>query len=334
MSEDALKRWAEARGARFAVAGIDLLDTVREQLEQRRGEGQIDSRFFRENLGDLLGPGDLGVSRPEALLIVSAPRPVHTIVLNIGDRSVDVLLPPTYFRYRAFFADILKEIKEALGESVEIAILQAPLKSLSAHLGLTVYGRNNVTYVPDIGSYHQLCGYIVGGDAGIRLRNAFGFPVARGGEGSLRLCATCRACVKACPTGAVRADRFLISAEKCFTLFSENPGPFPESLRRPKTACLLGCMECQTACPENRGRLRFESTGISITAEETAELLAVGERIQNGESLSRQLLESGTPSGVEPDIWNRIAVKFAALRLTGGMDLISRNLRAFFGPPG
>ena len=330
--EEGLRRWAEEKNRRFAVSGLDVLETVRRKLEKRRDDGQIDTDFFQENLGEISRRGDFGVDKPESLIVVSAPRPAHMISIKIGERDVDVVIPPTYYRYRAFFDEILEELKGVLGEATGIAVLKVPLKSLSAHLGLTLYGRNNVTYVPGFGSYHQLCGYVVGGEAGRWLREALGSPAAQAGEGSLERCATCRACVKACPTGAVRADRFLISADKCYTLFSEKSGPIQKKTRLPKSACLFGCLECQVVCPENLGRPRLESTGISFTADETEALLDVGERMGRGEVMSRQSLESGTPAGVDPGSWRSVADKFARLQMTEGLDLCPRNLYLFFGP--
>jgi epoxyqueuosine reductase len=331
MIEGDLKRWADARGVRFAVSGLDVLGIVRAKLEKRRDDGLIDADFFRENLVEIFRQADPDVSRPEAVIVVSAPRPAHSVSMTIGDSPVEVVIPPTYFRYRLFFDEILGELKGVLGRETEVAILKIPLKSLSVHLGLAVYGRNNLTYVPGFGSYHQICGYVVGGEVGRRLRETLGRPAAQAAERSLERCTACRACVKACPTGAVRGDRFLISADKCYTLFSEKSGPILEKKCLPKSACLFGCLECQVVCPENRGRPRLESTGISFTADETGVLLALGERMARGEILSRSILESGTPAGIEPGLWRSIADKFARLKLTEGLDLGLRNLYAFFG---
>jgi epoxyqueuosine reductase len=321
MSEDSLRRWAQGKGLRIAVSGLDILAAVRGKLERRRDEGLIEPLFFRENLEIFRYLKDSVVRDPEAIVMISVPRPAHIVSFTAGKRIFEGVLPPTYVRYRPFFEDILAELKGALGEGAEIGILKAPLKSLSVHLGLSSYGRNNVTYVPGHGSYHQLCGYVAGGEAGRRMIKAFG-SVARGWEERvIERCGTCRACVRACPTGAIREDRFLISAEKCYTLYSERRGPLPAGMDAPKSACLLGCLACQEACPENKRRLEYERTGIAFTADETEALLEMGRREAAGDAPDQ------AASGVsESASWAGLRAKFDTLRLSEGIEVVARNL--------
>ena len=146
-------------------------------------------------------------------------------------------------------------------------LIDAPLKALAARLGLVRYGRNNVTYAPGIGSYLQLIGCVT--DAAL--------PVPADWTPQepqlLDLCETCGECETACPTGAIGSDRVLLHAERCLTLANEATATFPDWLPSSAHHCLIGCLLCQRACPEN-ARLEVEDTGIVFTAEETAALLA------------------------------------------------------------
>ncbi len=332
MIEDGLRLWADGKGRRFAVSGIEVLTEVRAMLEKRRDEGSIDPGFFRENLNGFRYLDDGDVEDPEAVLLVSAPRPAHVVSFDLGGGPVDGILPPTYVRYRVFFEDVRAELTEALGDGAAIDILKAPLKSLSVHMGLSAYGRNNVTYVPGFGSYHQLCGYVVGGEAGRRLREAFGRPTLSG-EVLLERCETCRACLKACPTGAIQEHRFLISAEKCYTLYSERRGALPDGIRPAGPACLVGCLACQEACPENKGLLRHEALDVAFTAEETTALVELGRREAAGKAVERA---SGSPgdgspvsTGVPPDLWPGIVAKFERLNISEDIEAIGRNIEAY-----
>ncbi len=271
MVEKRLQDWAEKRDYRVATAGIDVLRKVRRKLEARKKRGEIDGEFFRENLSGLAYPDSSGPKGPGALVLVAAPRPVHTVTFTADGRRVEVVIPPTYVRYKKTFEDILDDMKKSvLGPDARAEILKAPLKSLAVHVGLSAYGRNNITYVPEFGSGFQLCGYTVEWDG----------PVPGSGrkeqESVMERCSSCRACVKACPTGAITEDRFLIRAERCFTLHSESSRPIPDWITPPSRMSLIGCMACQQICPLNKGRLKHEPAGVEFDAEETETFIRAG----------------------------------------------------------
>jgi epoxyqueuosine reductase len=351
MLEDRLRKWAGKRGYRIALAETGVLEVARGKLEKRRDAGLIDAGFFKENLASFRFLDECRIAGPKSLVMVAVPSPVHVLPFVFGGKRIDGLIPPTYVNYRKTFEDILADMKaNALageGGSIAIEILKAPLKSLAVHMGLASYGRNNITYVPGLGSGYQLCGYVVGtgkrrpseddrtkagraekhsgradklrGDQGQR-----GSPYGDWPETVMDRCAKCRACVVACPTGAIREDRFLISAERCYTLLSESKKPMPEWARLPKSRCLIGCMNCQEVCPENKGRLRYEPSGVELTAEETEAVLELGRRLEAEE----QGEDSG---GGEKE---EALAKFERLGMSEDLAVIGRNLRAILMAPG
>ncbi len=110
-----MSRWAEEKGARFAVAGLEVLNVVRGKLEERRDGGAIDAGFYRENLSGFSYLASCGVDGPQAVLMVSVPRPAHIVAFERGDGAFESIIPPTYYRYREFFEDIRAELKRGLG---------------------------------------------------------------------------------------------------------------------------------------------------------------------------------------------------------------------------
>jgi epoxyqueuosine reductase len=319
--EDRLREWAAARGYGLAIAGTGLVETVRKKLEERRASGLIDAGFFEENLTKFRYLDGASITGPACVVMAAVPSPISVLPVTVGGRKIDALIPPTYIRYTGTFKVVLDDMKEnALGPDAEAETLKAPLKSLAVHMGLVKYGRNNITYCPGLGSSYQLCGYLVG----TRERPGEGCADAEGRETALERCASCTACLKACPTGAIRGDRFLISAERCFTLLSESPRPMPAWARPPDSLCLIGCLACQQVCPENKGRLKTVPSGMEFTAEETEAVIEVG----RGLTMSKTGAGDVAKARRNPSFVSARA-KFEDLGMSEDIEVMGRNLGYF-----
>jgi epoxyqueuosine reductase len=285
-----------------AFGAIATLEEAREHLDRLQHSGGLDPDFARANLGFFRFSEYTVVSRPTSLIIVAVQRPAHMVTFVVNGGEFEAILPPTYYRYSLVPEEIREDLlANALPPGIHVEILSAPLKSLAARLGLVQYGRNNVTYVPKFGSYFQLAGFITDIDLGSVAKN----PMPPRAMPACRRCHVCRA---ACPTGAIDDSRFLLHAERCLTLSSEDPGEFPVDSFSPSNSCLVGCLDCQEGCPVNRGRLQFEPTGVDFDAAETAAILVASSR-------------SGT-------VWESIRAKLRRLGLFDCEAVLSRNLRA------
>jgi epoxyqueuosine reductase len=151
-------------------------------------------------------------------------------------------------------------------EGYRVAQAIVPKKLLAVCGGVAAYGKNNITYVDGMGSFHRLVAFYSN------------LPCEQDEWREPRLmerCERCLGCARSCPTGAIEPERFLLRAERCITFWNEKPGQvaFPEWVEASWHNCLVGCMRCQRGCPENREVLDFYEEGVEFSEEETGLLL-------------------------------------------------------------
>jgi len=112
-------------------------------------------------------------------------------------------------------------------------------KDLARRAGLGWYGHNTNLLTQAHGSFFVL---------GCILTDLEMVPDAPFGESH---CGTCRACIPACPTGALNSPP-TIEASRCISYLTiELKGPLPSSLRPLMRNWVFGCDDCQTPCPWN-----------------------------------------------------------------------------------
>jgi len=300
--QDILLRLAEW-GYQGRVVSIQRLGELREEIEGRYGQGLFDREFYKERLAwfDFRIPSNL----PEAtsLIVVAIPRPQGQAVFAWNGESRALMLPPTYVAYeetRKRVEDLLAEILDTKG--YRIARTKLPLKLLAVRSGLGLYGRNNICYVAGMGSFLQLVA--VYSD----------LPCQRDDWREAQMmesCQNCHACRQNCPTGAIPSDRFLLRAERCIVFHNEKPGdiPFPDWINPSWHNCLVGCLNCQNVCPQNKDFSQWIEGKIEFSQEETGLLL---------EGVSRDRIPAATVRKLEQ------------LDLIGYLDSLHRNLGVFF----
>jgi epoxyqueuosine reductase len=176
-----------------------------------------------------------------------------------------------------------------------------PEKLLVVRSGLGAYGRNNVSYVPGLGSFYRPI--VLYSDA----------PCPEDQWHDLQMlerCQSCVACRRACPTGAITAGRFVLRAGRCLTLHNERATevPFPAWIDPAAHNCLVGCLHCQRVCPENREIWSRVVDGATFTEEETA-LLREGVPL---DQLPATTLDKLQQSGLV-DLWQTLPRNLSAL---------------------
>jgi len=260
-----LMRRLAAQGCLGRVVPIEHLSDLEDAIVGTQRRGLFDDEFYREQLTGFAFRAPPELQNPRSIIILAVPVPeVHTIFHWKGDR-LPAILPPTYVGYGATSERVRAGVGVFLGkEGHKVEKAELPLKTLAVCSGLAQYGRNNISYLPVLGSFFQLVGVLsdlpCSEDPWERPR-------------MMERCNSCEACLRACPTGAIGRDRFLLHAERCITFHNERSAAFPAWIDPAWHTCLLGCMRCQSICPENKGVLSWVEEREEFSEEEARLLL-------------------------------------------------------------
>jgi len=262
---DELHSSLEEKGYRGRTVSVEHLRDLEEVIEGSRRSGLLNEELYREYLTGLVyKPPDV-LREARSLIVVAVPQPQIRVTFTWRAESWPVTIPPTYTDYRETdkrVGDILSRILNPEGYRVEKAAL--PLKTLAVRSGLGDYGRNNICYVPGMGSFHRLVAFYTN----------FPYPEDSWREPQMaKNCQSCQACIDICPTAAITGDRFLIHAERCLTFHNERRGEFPAWIDPSWHNCLVGCLHCQIACPQNVRFLEWIEGDRVFSEEETSLIL-------------------------------------------------------------
>ena len=304
MPGDETMRALQTRGWRAAVVPVGRLADLRAEIGRRRTEvAPAVMQVVERNL-DFTPPAELRA--PRSLIVVAVPHAGARVTVVADGEELAVPIPTTYCHHDDIQAEVAATLAASLAPAgLSAAPMRLPEKLLAVCAGVARYGRNNIAYVDGHGSFVELVTCVS--------------DLAPGadpwtGPRSLPRCDSCEACRRACPTGAIGDDRFLLHGERCLTLHNESERSFPEWIDPAWHHCLVGCLRCQRCCPEDlSGRDEVAETA-AFDERETALLVA---------GVDHELL------GREP----RLAEKLGGLGLLGYDDeflgvVMARNLRA------
>ncbi|UCH94623.1 MAG: hypothetical protein JSV88_30770 [Candidatus Aminicenantes bacterium] len=293
----------EERGLKGRVVSIRHLQDLRNEIENRHNQGFFDEEFYQEGLSffSFQPPHDLPTVT--SLIVVAISRPQTKVNFTWSGNTLTLILPPTYLGFREIHRQIEGLLTEWLApEGYRLASAKLPWKLLAVCSGLAEYGRNNISYIPGMGSFFQPIVFYSD------------LPCQKDTWCEPRImdrCQDCLVCLTKCPTGAITSERFLLRAERCLVFHNERSPdhPFPDWIDPAWHNCLIGCMLCQQFCPENKAFLNWFEGNETFSHEETSLIL-------KGTSVDR------FPAATQ--------AKLERLGLLDFLEILPRNLGVFF----
>jgi len=285
------------------MISVEHLPLLQKQIEEQRNQKLLDPQFFQERLSWVRFEVPESLPKAKSIIVAAVPRPQTRAVFTWNGVRRPLVLPPTYTAYGV----VIKQVQDLLTQSLSergcnVARTALPFKLLAARSGLVQYGRNNITYAPGLGSFLQLAAYYT--DMPCE-EDSWQEPTM------MQACEKCDLCRRACPTGAIPSDRFLLRAELCISYHNEKKGDiqFPSWMDPSWHNCIEGCMRCQRACPVDKQFLNWVEDEVEFSEEETAMLL------------------EGTPREKLPE---ETAEKLTHLDILDDVGILPRNLGVFF----
>jgi epoxyqueuosine reductase len=230
----------------------------------------------------------------ESILLIAVPHPLysHVKITHKGKQYSCLSLVSSDFEQTE---KTLDEVSQNEGISF-VEANNLPLKRLAVQSGFAKYGRNNITYVGGLGSNFSYMAFFTNIACEESKWVKANHPP---------ICDKCTSCLRACPTGAIQKDRFLIDNQICLSYLNESSEPFPEWLSKSVHHTLYDCLKCQIACPMNKAQLENIGESIVFDENETQMLLSGTEYEMYPEAMKKKAKYLGLdqwPDGIAKNV--------------------------------
>lgn len=232
MIDNLLKEITE-HGDRGAIVPISRFDELKCELEElKTGKYHMFSDWI---LNSMNITNDIGFT-PRSLITVIVPSPKVMIGFTYNGKVVHYIIPPQYLDEVYKDEEVLQYINAYLKPHGYKAALfdNLPQKLLAVHSGIGLYGRNNLCFHKEFGSYIRILSFI----SDLPCEESAWYPARR-----MDTCDNCSACINVCPTNAIEPNYRIINTSNCLTFMNEVPEDFPEWVYKNAHNALIGCIK-------------------------------------------------------------------------------------------
>jgi len=236
---------SEAKRLGFLSCGISKAEFLEEEAPRLQ-------KYLEQNMnGEMTYMENHFDKRLDPTLLVPGSKSVISLLMNYFPSEIqkeDTYKVSKYAYgtdYHFVIKDKLKQlmnfISEEIGEVHGRAFVDsAPVldKAWAAKSGLGWIGKHSLLLTKQVGSFYFVSELI------LDLELEYDTPVTDH-------CGSCTACIDACPTGAIVADR-VVDGSKCISYFTiELKNEIPVSEKGKFQDWIFGCDICQDVCPWN-----------------------------------------------------------------------------------
>ena len=256
-----IKKAALENGMKLEVIPIDRMAELKTDIDKVASDNAINGfqKWIIEKKYTYTPEVDFEV---KSVVIAVWPQRVVKLVFHYQEKTVSCIADDG-FLHTTERDNALKALFEQHSFHLK-PFSWMPQKRLAVCGGLCEYGRSNITYCGDWGSFIKLNSYATDLPAeDYSWREAV----------TMDLCDTCGKCVANCPTKAILPDRYLIDNEICLACVnSRDDLEIPDWVPKSAHHRLLECTKCMDICPMNQKCLA-NLEEIEFTEEETETML-------------------------------------------------------------
>ena len=190
------------QGYQARVVPIRRLHDLHHAIERGRKQDLFDEEFYQERLTGFVFTPPEDMPEAQSLIIVAFRDPQVRFYFNRRGARIPAIVPPTYLHWQGKDWQAGRLLSGLLGaESHRVVPAIVPKKLLAVCSGLAAYGKNNITYIEGMGSFHRLAAFC--SDLQCE-QDEWREPKM------MEHCERCVGCLRGCPTGAIRPERFLL----------------------------------------------------------------------------------------------------------------------------